>query len=95
VIADNAGAEGSVVVEKIKAMDKGTGFNAMTGKFENMMAAGIVDPAKVARSAIQNAASISALFLTTEAVVTDLPEKDGGGGGMPGGGMPGGGMGMM
>jgi chaperonin GroEL len=94
VIADNAGAEGSVVVEKIKAMDKGTGYNAATGKFENMMAAGIVDPAKVARSAIQNAASISALFLTTEAVVTDLPEKDGGGGGMPGG-MPGGGMGMM
>ena len=93
VIADNAGAEGSVVVEKIKAMDKGTGFNAITGKFENMMAAGIVDPAKVARSAIQNAASISALFLTTEAVVTDLPEKDGGGG--MSGGMPGGGMGMM
>ncbi|MBM4236277.1 MAG: chaperonin GroEL [Firmicutes bacterium] len=93
VIADNAGAEGSVVVEKIKAMDKGTGFNAITAKFENMMAAGIVDPAKVARSAIQNAASISALFLTTEAVVTDLPEKNGGGG-MPGG-MPGGGMGMM
>jgi len=60
VIADNAGAEGSVVVEKIKAMDKGTGYNAATGKFENMMAAGIVDPAKVARSAIQNAASISA-----------------------------------
>ncbi len=93
VIADNAGAEGSVVVEKIKSMDKGTGFNAITGKFENMMAAGIVDPAKVARSAIQNAASISALFLTTESVVTDLPEKNGGGG-MPGG-MPGGGMGMM
>ncbi len=90
VIADNAGAEGSVVVEKIKAMDKGTGFNAATAKFENMMAAGIVDPAKVARSAIQNAASISALFLTTEAVVTDLPEKSSGGmpGGMPGGGMP-------
>ncbi len=90
VIANNAGAEGSVVVEKIKAMDKGTGFNAASGKFENMMSAGIVDPAKVARSAIQNAASISALFLTTEAVVTDLPEKEGGGmpGGMPGGGMP-------
>jgi chaperonin GroEL len=96
VIADNAGAEGSVVVEKLKAMDKGTGFNAATSKFENMMNAGIVDPAKVARSAIQNAASISALFLTTEAVVTDLPEKEGGGmgGGMPGGGM-GGGMPMM
>jgi len=93
VIADNAGAEGSVVVEKIKAMEKGTGFNAMTGKFENMLAAGIVDPAKVARSAIQNAASISAMFLTTEAVVTDLPEENSGGG--MGGGMPGGGMPMM
>ncbi len=96
VIADNAGAEGSVVVEKLKSMEKGTGFNAATGKFENMMKAGIVDPTKVARSAIQNAASISALFLTTEAVVTDLPEKDNGGG--MGGGMPGGmggGMPMM
>ena len=94
VIASNAGAEGSVVAEKIKAMEKGVGFNAANGKFEDMMKAGIVDPAKVARSAIQNAASISALFLTTEAVVTDLPEKDNGGG-MPGGGMPGGGMPMM
>jgi chaperonin GroEL len=94
VIASNAGAEGSVVVEKIKSMEKGTGYNAATGVFENMMKAGIVDPAKVARSAIQNAASISALFLTTEAVVTDLPEKDGGG--MPGGmGGMGGGMPMM
>ncbi|MBW6464606.1 MAG: chaperonin GroEL [Firmicutes bacterium] len=94
VIADNAGAEGSVVVEKLKSMDKGTGFNAATDKFEDMMKAGIVDPAKVARSAIQNAASISALFLTTEAVVTDIPEKEGGmGGGMPGG--MGGGMPMM
>lgn len=91
VIANNAGAEGSVVVEKLKAMEKGTGFNAATGAFEKMMGAGIVDPAKVARSAIQNAASISALFLTTEVVVTDKPEKEGGmGGGMPGGmgGMP-------
>jgi chaperonin GroEL len=90
VIANNAGAEGSVVVEKIKSMEKGTGFNALNGAFENMMAAGIVDPAKVARSAIQNAASISALFLTTEAVVTDIPEKNEGGmpGGMHGGGMP-------
>ncbi len=93
VIATNAGAEGSVIVEKIKSMDKGTGFNATNGKFEDMLAAGIVDPTKVARSAIQNSASISALFLTTEAVVTDLPEENGGG--MPGGGMPGGGMPMM
>ncbi len=97
VIANNAGAEGTVIVEKLKAMEKGTGFNALTGEFEKMIPAGIVDPTKVARSAIQNAASISALFLTTEAVVTDLPEKDNGGGGMGGmgGGMPGGGMPMM
>ncbi len=95
VIADNAGAEGSVVVEKLKSMEKGTGFNAITGKFENMLNAGIVDPAKVARSAIQNSASISALFLTTEAVVTDIPDESGGGGmGGMGGGM-GGGMPMM
>ncbi len=93
VIASNAGAEGSVVVEKLKSMEKGTGFNALTGEFEKLIPAGIVDPAKVARSAIQNAASISALFLTTEAVVTDMPEENGGGG-MPGG-MPGGGMPMM
>lgn len=88
VIAGNAGAEGSVVAEKIKSMEKGMGFNAVTGEFENMMKSGIVDPAKVARSAIQNSASISALFLTTEVVVTDLPEENGGAampGGMPGG----------
>ena len=84
LIADNAGEEGSVVVEKVKAMEKGKGYNALTGKFEDMMAEGIVDPAKVARSAIQNAASVSALFLTTEAVVADKPEeKDGNR--MPGG----------
>jgi len=96
VIADNSGAEGTVVVEKLKSMEKGVGFNALTGEYEEMIPAGIVDPTKVARSAIQNAASISALFLTTEAVVTDLPEENGGGmgGGMPGGGM-GGGMPMM
>jgi len=92
VIADNAGAEGSVIVEKLKSEEEGVGFNVMNNKFENMIKAGIVDPTKVARSAIQNAASISALFLTTEAVVTDIPEKEnsgmGAGGGMPGGGMP-------
>jgi len=95
VIANNAGAEGTVIVERLKGMEKGTGFNAMTGEFEKLIPAGIVDPTKVARSAIQNAASISALFLTTEAVVTDLPEKDDGGGAGMGGGMPGGGMPMM
>ncbi len=76
VIAENAGAEGSVIVEKVKGMEKGVGFNALTGEFEDMLKSGIVDPAKVARSAIQNAASIAALFLTTEAVVTDKPEKN-------------------
>ncbi|MFO7951731.1 MAG: chaperonin GroEL [Bacillota bacterium] len=98
IIADNSGAEGTVVAEKLKSMEKGIGFNALTGEYEQLIPAGIVDPTKVARSAIQNAASISALFLTTEAVVTDAPEEDnkgGGGGGMPGGGMPGGGMPMM
>ncbi len=77
IIAANAGAEGSVVVEKVKSMDKGTGYNALTGAFESMMKAGIVDPTKVARSAIQNAASISSLLITTEAIVTDKPEKEG------------------
>lgn len=97
VIANNAGAEGNVVVEKLKSMDKGVGFNALNGEYEKLIPAGIVDPTKVARSSIQNAASISALFLTTEAVVTDIADDDSGGGmggGMPGGGM-GGGMPMM
>lgn len=75
-IAENAGAEGSIVVERVKAMENGMGFNALSGEYVNMMAAGIVDPAKVVRSAIQNAASIAALFLTTEAVVADKPDDD-------------------
>ncbi|HHX88144.1 MAG TPA: chaperonin GroEL [Firmicutes bacterium] len=78
VIAENAGAEGSVVVEKVKSMDKGIGYNALNGKFEKMISSGIVDPAKVARSAIQNAASIASMLLTTESIVTDLPEKNDG-----------------
>jgi chaperonin GroEL len=86
-IAENAGAEGSIVVEKVKSMSPGTGFNALTGEYQNMMEAGIVDPAKVVRSAIQNSASIASLFLTTEAVVADAPEEnkmpDMGMGGMP------------
>jgi len=91
-IAENAGAEGSVIVEKVREMDKGTGYNAMTNKIENLMEAGVIDPAKVTRSAIQNAASIAALFLTTEGIVADKPEENGDqGGGMP----PGGGMGGM
>ncbi len=83
-IAENAGEEGSIVVEKIKGMDKGIGFNALTGVYEDMLKAGIVDPAKVVRSAIQNAASIASLFLTTEAVVAEQPEDDKK---FPGGGM--------
>lgn len=75
-IAENAGEEGSIVVERVKAMEKGMGYNALSGAYVNMMEAGIVDPAKVVRSAIQNAASIASLFLTTEAVVTDKPEED-------------------
>ncbi len=86
-IAYNAGAEGSVIVEKVKASAKGVGYNALEGKFEDMIAAGIVDPAKVTRSALQNAASIAAMLLTTECVVTDKPEENKAGmpQGMPGG----------
>jgi len=91
-IANNAGMEGSVVVEKVKTSARGIGFNAMTGAYEDMIAAGIVDPAKVTRSALQNAASIAAMLLTTECLVADKPEENKGGVGMP----PGmGGMGGM
>ncbi|WP_068677001.1 chaperonin GroEL [Oceanobacillus sp. Castelsardo] len=90
-IAENAGLEGSVVVERLKGEKLGIGFNAATNEWVNMVEAGIVDPAKVTRSALQNAASVAAMFLTTEAVVADIPEE--GGGGMPDmggmGGMPG------
>jgi chaperonin GroEL len=82
-IAINAGLEGSVIVERLKTEAPGVGFNAATGVYVNMIDAGIVDPAKVTRSALQNAASISAMFLTTEAVVTDKPDQNQGGGGMP------------
>lgn len=91
-IAENAGKEGSVVVEEIKKLDKNEGYNALTNQYEDLVKAGIIDPTKVARSALQNAASIAALVLTTEAVVTDLPEKDNKEMGMPPGGMPGMGM---
>ncbi|WCK55009.1 chaperonin GroEL [Aneurinibacillus sp. Ricciae_BoGa-3] len=93
-IATNAGLEGSVIVERLKKEEIGIGFNAATAQWVNMIEAGIVDPAKVTRSALQNAASVAAMFLTTEAVVADKPEKEGAGAGMPDmGGM--GGMGMM
>jgi len=92
-IATNAGLEGSVIVERLKGEDIGTGFDAATGKWVNMIDAGIVDPTKVTRSALQNAASVAALFLTTEAVVADKPEENAGGGMPDMGGM--GGMGGM
>ncbi|MBJ7593538.1 MAG: chaperonin GroEL [Candidatus Dormibacteraeota bacterium] len=76
-IADNAGEEGSVVVEKVKNLPKGQGYNAATGEYVDMVAAGIIDPTKVTRSALQNAASIAALLLTTEALITDIPERKG------------------
>lgn len=73
-IAENAGMEGSVIVEHMKDEKVGIGFNAATGEWEDMAAAGIIDPTKVTRSALQNAASVSALLLTTEAVVADKPD---------------------
>ena len=90
-IAINAGLEGGVVAEKVRNLPVGQGLNAATGEYVDLIAAGIIDPAKVTRSALQNAASIAALFLTTEAVIADKPEKasaapggDGGMGGMGG-----------
>ncbi len=102
-IADNAGVEGSVIVEKVRSMDFNIGYNALTGQFEDLIASGIIDPAKVVRSALQDAGSIAGMVLTTEVLVVEKPEPEppmpadagmGGMGGMDGmGGM--GGMGMM
>ncbi|MEU6115911.1 chaperonin GroEL [Streptomyces sp. NPDC047117] len=89
-ISVNGGLEGGVVVEKVRNLTVGHGLNAATGEYVDMIAEGIIDPAKVTRSALQNAASIAALFLTTEAVIADKPEKAAAGGapgGMPGGDM--------
>src|SRR5919106_849927 len=85
-IAFNAGLEGGVVIEKVRALDPGQGLNAATGEYGDMFKAGIIDPTKVTRSALQNAASIAALFLTTEAVVAEKPEKEEAAPAMPGGG---------
>jgi chaperonin GroEL len=84
-IAINAGLEGGVVAEKVRSLEPGHGLNAATGEYVDMFKAGIIDPAKVTRSALQNAASIAALFLTTEAVIAEKPEKT------PAPAMPGGG----
>jgi len=91
-LANNAGLEGSVVVNEVKTRTKGVGMNVATGEYEDMIQAGIIDPAMVTRSALQNAASIAKNILTTEVIVADKPEEKGAGGGM-GGGM--GGMGGM
>ncbi len=89
-IAANAGVEGSVIVEKLKNSDDKMGYNALTGEYCDMLKAGIVDPTKVTRSALENAASIASMVLTTESVVANKPEPEApmpAGGGMPGGGM--------
>ncbi|MBY0495143.1 MAG: chaperonin GroEL [Cyanobacteria bacterium] len=93
-IATNAGLEGSIIVAQLKDGKGDHGFNAATEKFEDLVAAGVIDPAKVVRNALQNASSIASLLLTTEALVSEIPEekKEAGGGGH---GMPGGGMGGM
>jgi chaperonin GroEL len=89
-IATNAGHEGSIIVQKVREMDSDSGFNAQTEKYENLVSAGVIDPAKVVRSALQNASSIASLLLTTEALVSEIPEEKkesaapGGPGGMGG-----------
>ncbi len=87
-IAINAGTEGAVVVEKVRAQKPGIGFNALTGQYVDMIGAGIVDPAKVTRSALQNAASIASMLLTTETLIVDKPEEEKAPAMPPGGGMP-------
>ena len=96
-IADNAGVEGSIVIERVRVSEFNIGYNALTDVYEDMIAAGIIDPAKVVRSALQNAGSIAGMVLTTEAVIVEKPEKKKAGGDMGDmGGMGGmGGMGMM
>ena len=92
-IVENAGQEGSVVVQKVSTEKTNVGYNAEKDKFEDMVQAGIIDPTKVTRTALQNASSIAGLMITTEALVTDIPEEEKAPA-MPGGGMPpGGGMG--
>jgi chaperonin GroEL len=91
-IADNAGMEGAVAIQRVESEKGSVGLNAATGEYVDLMKAGIIDPAKVTRAALQNAASIAALVITTECLVADKPEKNPA---PAGGGMPGGGMGMM
>jgi chaperonin GroEL len=92
-IADNAGKDGAVVVEEVRKLKGNFGYNALLDKYEDLVLAGIVDPLKVTRSALQNAVSIAAMLITTEAVVTDIPKEEKASSQMPGGGMGMGGMG--
>jgi chaperonin GroEL len=95
-IAENAGDEGSIIVGKIlESNTDNYGYNAQTGEFGDMIAMGIVDPVKVVRTALQNAASVAGLLVTTEAMIAEVPKKDAAGGGMPGGMGGMGGMDMM
>lgn len=96
-IAENAGVDGAVVAGKIReSNDAAFGFNAQTEEYGDLFSFGVIDPAKVVRTALQDAASVAALLITTEAMVADKPAKEGAGGGMGGGGMPDmGGMGGM
>jgi len=93
-ISENAGVEGSIVVNKVRGMKGAQGFNAATEEYGDLIAAGVIDPTKVVRTALQNASSVSSLLLTTEAMVAEKPEPKEAGGGAPGG-MPGGMPGMM
>jgi len=94
-IAINAGKDGSVVVDKVKGSSAGVGYDAEADDFGDMVKKGVIDPTKVVRSALQNAASIAAMVLITESLVTDIPEKEGASAMPPGGGMGGGMEGMM
>ena len=82
-ISENAGIEGSIVVDKVKGLKGANGFNAASEEYEDLIKAGVIDPTKVVRTALQNAASVASLLLTTEAMIAEKPEKGGGGGGMP------------
>ena len=88
-IAVNAGVEGSVIIEKVRNSEPGVGYDALHDEYKNMIKAGIVDPTKVTRSALQNAASVASTFLTTEAAVADIPAKEPAAPGAPGMGMDG------
>jgi chaperonin GroEL len=92
-IAENSGIDGSIVVDKVKHLKGSMGFDAATEEYTDLIKAGVIDPTKVVRTALQNAASVASLLLTTEAMIADQPEEKGDGGGMPG--MPPGGMGGM